>query len=107
MPLDLLDRLLIIPTRPYTAEEIREIIKIRAEETEVELSKEALEKLVELGVSRSLRYAVQLLEPARIIAEMRGSSRVEVQDVEHASKLFIDVSTSVQYLKQYEEKFLK
>jgi TBP-interacting protein len=107
MPLDLLDRLLIIPTRPYTAEEIREIIKIRAEETEVELSKEALEKLVELGVNKSLRYAVQLLEPARIIAEMRGSSRVEVQDVEHASKLFIDVSASVQYLKQYEEKFLK
>ncbi|MEM4868848.1 MAG: RuvB-like helicase [Desulfurococcaceae archaeon] len=107
MPLDLLDRLLIIPTRPYTAEEIREILKIRAEEMEVELSGKALEKLVELGVKKSLRYAVSLLEPARIIAEERGSSTVDVEDVERASKLFIDVSTSVEYLKQYEQMFLK
>ena len=107
MPLDLLDRLLIIPTKPYTAEEIREIVKIRAEEAGIELSKEALEKLVELGVKRSLRYAVQLLEPARIIAEERGSQTVELQDVERASKLFIDLTTSVEYLRQYEERFLK
>ncbi|MEM1612480.1 MAG: RuvB-like helicase [Desulfurococcaceae archaeon] len=107
MPLDLLDRLLIIPTRPYTADEIREIIRIRAEEMEIELSKEALEKLVELGIRRSLRYAVQLLEPARIISEERGSQIIDVQDVEKASKLFIDLSTSVEYLRQHEEKFLK
>jgi len=74
---------------------------------EIELSKEALDKLVDLGVKRSLRYAVQLLEPARIIAEDRGSQRIELQDVEQASKLFIDVSTSVEYLRQYEQMFLK
>lgn len=107
MPLDLLDRLLIIPTRPYNEQEIREIIKIRAEEMEISLTDEALEKLVELGVKKSLRYAVQLLEPARIIAEERGAHSVEVQDVERASKLFIDLTASVEYLKQYEEKFLK
>ena len=107
MPLDLLDRLLIIPTRPYNSDEVREIIKIRAEEMEVELTNEALEKLVELGVKKSLRYAVQLMEPARILAETRGSSKIEARDVENASKLFIDVSMSVEYLKQYEEKFMK
>ena len=107
MPLDLLDRLLIIPTRPYNSDEVREIIKIRAEEMEIELTNEALEKLVELGVKKSLRYAVQLMEPARILAETRGSSKIEARDVENASKLFIDVSMSVEYLKQYEEKFLK
>lgn len=107
MPLDLLDRLLIIPTRPYNSDEVREIIKIRAEEMEIELTNEALEKLVELGVKKSLRYAVQLMEPTRILAETRGSSKIEARDVENASKLFIDVSMSVEYLKQYEEKFLK
>jgi TBP-interacting protein len=107
MPLDLLDRLLIIPTRPYNSDEVREIIKIRAEEMEIELTNEALEKLVELGVKKSLRYAVQLMEPARILAETRGSSKIEARDVENASKLFIDVSMSVEYLKQYEEKFMK
>ncbi|MGC8982858.1 MAG: RuvB-like helicase [Desulfurococcaceae archaeon] len=107
MPLDLLDRLLIIPTRPYTADEIREIIKVRAEEMEVELTPKALEKLVEIGTKTSLRYAVQLLEPSRIIAEERGSSTIDVEDVERARKLFIDVSMSVEYLKQYEQLFLK
>jgi len=107
MPLDLLDRLLIIPTRPYTPEEIREIIKIRAEEEEISLSNEVLEKLVEIGSKTSLRYAIQLLEPARIIAEERGSSKVEVEDIERARKLFIDVSMSTEYLKQYENLFMK
>ncbi|MEM4717943.1 MAG: RuvB-like helicase [Desulfurococcaceae archaeon] len=107
MPLDLLDRLLIIPTRPYNADEIREIVKIRAEEMEIELSKEALEKLVDLGVKKSLRYSVQLLEPARILSEERGSSKVEVEDIEKASKLFIDVFSSVEYLRQYEQLFMK
>ena len=107
MPLDLLDRLLIIPTRLYNADEIREIINIRAEEMEINLTPQVLDKLVELGLKKSLRYSVQLLEPARILAESRGSSIIEIQDIEKASKLFIDVSTSVEYLREYEEKFLK
>jgi len=107
MPLDLLDRLLIIPTRPYSADEIREIIKIRAQEEEVELDSKALEKLVEIGSKYSLRYAVQLMEPARILAEQRGESKIHVEDVEEARKLFIDISTSVEYLREYEKLFLK
>ncbi|MEM1800768.1 MAG: TATA box-binding protein, partial [Desulfurococcaceae archaeon] len=68
---------------------------------------EALEKLVEIGSKTSLRYAVQLLEPARIIAEERGSQIINVEDVDRAKTLFIDVSASVQYLRQYEQMFLK
>mgnify|MGYP001772528959 CR=1 FL=1 len=107
IPLDLLDRLLIIPTRPYTPDEIREIIKIRLEEEEIQLSIEALEKLVEIGSKTSLRYALQLIDPARVIAEYRGSSVIDVSDIDKARKLFIDVSTSVEYLKKYESLFLK
>jgi len=107
IPLDMLDRLLIIPTQPYTPEEIREIISIRAEEEDVKLTKEALEELVKIGSESSLRYAVQLLEPARIIALREGREEVTVEDVRRARELFIDVKTSVNYLKQYEEKFLK
>lgn len=107
IPLDLLDRLLIIPTRPYTPNEIEEIIKIRVKEEEIELSDDALKKLVEIGNEMSLRYALQLLEPARVIAARRGSARIEVQDVERARSLFSDVKTSVEYLRKYESLFLK
>ena len=107
IPLDLLDRLLIIPTRPYEPDEIREIIRIRAREEEIELSEEALEKLVEIGAETSLRYAVQLMEPARIIAASENREEITVDDVEKARRLFIDVKQSVEHLKKYEEAFLK
>ncbi len=107
IPLDLLDRLLIIPTRPYTREEIRDIIKIRADEEEVLLTDEALERLTDYGVERSLRYAVQLLRPAAIVASRKGKVKVDKEDVEEAAKLFADLKQSVEMLKKYEELFLK
>ena len=38
MPIDLLDRLLIISTQPYTDAELRAILDIRAEEEDVEMT---------------------------------------------------------------------
>lgn len=106
IPLDLLDRLLIITTEPYSREEIRKIIEIRAEESGISLSDEALDLLTDLGEKNSLRYAVQLLAPAHEFAKLRNSSRVEVEDVKRASELFVDVSQSSAYLKKWEEKML-
>lgn len=106
MPRDLLDRLLIITTRPYTADEIREIIRIRADEEDVPLSEDALETLTKIGLERSLRYAVQLLEPARIIASRRGSHKVESSDVLEASRLFADLKRSVELLEKYKDLML-
>lgn len=107
MPLDLLDRLLIIKTKPYTEEEIREIIKIRAEEEDVELSEDALEELVKIGVETSLRHATQLIWPAKIIANREGRNIIKREDVVKVKGLFIDVKESVEYVKQFEEKFLR
>lgn len=60
----MLDRLIIIRTKPYTADEVREIIKIRAREEKVSLANDALEELTKIGTEESLRYAIQLLAPA-------------------------------------------
>jgi len=107
IPLDLLDRLLIIRTRPYTEDEIREIIKIRAREEKVKLSEEALQYLTQLGMKYSLRYAVQLLTPAQEVAKLEGRDSVTIKDVERVKDLFVDITQSVQYLKEFEERFLK
>ncbi len=107
IPLDLLDRLLIIRTRPYKPEEIREILRIRAREEGVELGDDALEALTKIGSEYSLRYAVQLMEPARIIAERKGRKVVKAEDVEEAKKLFVDVKQSVEHVKAYEQLMLK
>ncbi|MDW7989922.1 MAG: RuvB-like helicase [Archaeoglobaceae archaeon] len=106
IPLDLLDRLLIITTEPYTRDEIRAIIEIRAAEMGVKVSKEAIERLTEIGEKMSLRYAVQLLAPANEFAKLRNSEKIELQDVERASSIFSDVSQSSVYLRKWEEKML-
>ncbi|GBF09802.1 TATA box-binding protein-interacting protein TIP49 [Aeropyrum pernix] len=103
IPRDLLDRLLIITTRPYTRDEIKEIIRIRADEEEVLLSENALERLADIGSEKSLRYAIQLLEPAMIVAKRRGSRRVEAEHVEEAERLFADIKRSIQLVEKYRD----
>ncbi len=51
LPLDLLDRLLIITTKPSTEEEIKEIIDIRCQEEDVEMTEDAKELLTKIGKS--------------------------------------------------------
>lgn len=107
IPRDLLDRLLIIPTRPYTRDEVKMILEIRADEEEIPLTSDALEYLADIGVEKSLRYAVQLMEPARIIAQRRGKTKVEKEDVMEASRLFADVKTSVELTEKYKDLMMR
>ena len=107
MPLDLLDRLLIITTRPYSKEESREIISIRAEELDIELEPAALDELTNRAAEESLRYSIQLLEPSQVIARKAGRGIVKAEDVKEASRLFSDLKRSVKYVKEYENLFLK
>merc|ERR1719207_123052 len=53
IPIDLLDRLLIISTSPYTEKEIKHILKIRCEEEDVEMSDDALTLLTKIGIETS------------------------------------------------------
>ncbi|MGQ9478699.1 MAG: RuvB-like domain-containing protein, partial [Thermoproteota archaeon] len=106
MPLDLLDRLLIINTKPYTKEDIRTILEIRANAEKIPISSDALEYLTELGLRTSLRYAIQLMAPAHELAKEGKSERIEKEHVSYMEKLFVDVKRSVEYLKEYEKQFL-
>ena len=56
IPVDLLDRLLIIRTLPYTQEEMQTIINIRAKTEGIRLSEDASLYLAEVGTRTSLRY---------------------------------------------------
>ncbi|MFB6191043.1 MAG: RuvB-like domain-containing protein [Candidatus Nanohaloarchaea archaeon] len=96
LPLDLLDRLLIIETKPYSEDEIEEIVRIRAGNEDMDITEEAVEKLAEIGEETSLRYASQLIAPADDIA---GEGSIAREHVEEASELFIDVERSTERLE--------
>ncbi len=107
VPLDMLDRLIIIRTRPYTEQEAKEIIRIRAREEKIDLTEDALEALTRIAIEHSLRYAIQLLAPAQVRAKELGKDKVDRDDVEYVKKLFMSVKESVEYCKQYEKLLLR
>jgi RuvB-like protein 1 (pontin 52) len=102
IPVDLLDRMLIIRTMPYSLEEMVQIISIRAETESIEVADEALVAMGEIGAKTSLRYAVQLLTPAKIIAETSGREKITDIDVEEIDELFYDAKASAKLLAKSE-----
>ncbi|EEB09174.1 AAA family ATPase Rvb1 [Schizosaccharomyces japonicus yFS275] len=94
IPTDLLDRLMIVRTLPYSAAEIKAIVQTRAKVESLNLTEAALDRLSEMGHKTSLRYAVQLLTPASIVAKLGASEAVDVQHVEECADLFLDTKRS-------------
>lgn len=106
IPLDLLDRALIIMTEPYDDKEIQEIIKIRCQEEDVEMADDALKLLTRIGKETSLRYSIHLITTANLVAQKRKAAEVEVADIRRVYGLFIDVKRSTMFLKDYEKEFM-
>lgn len=106
MPIDLLDRMVIIHTSPYEEEDLAKILEIRAEEEDVELTEEAQELLVQIALETSLRYAIQLITTSSIVAAQRKASEVDVQDVRRVFSMFVDVKRSMQYLNEQQDLYL-
>mmetsp|Transcript_26123 Transcript_26123/g.40083 ORF Transcript_26123/g.40083 Transcript_26123/m.40083 type:complete len:456 (-) Transcript_26123:21-1388(-) len=106
VPVDLLDRMLIVRTHPYTVEEMVHITSIRATVEDVEIEEDALALLGEIGSRTSLRYTVQMLTPARIMAETTGRTKITQEDIRQVDKLFLDGKASAKLLSK-SEGFMK
>lgn len=109
VPLDLLDRLLIIRTKLATMDEIYVILKIRAETEGIVVDQDALTRLAQIGLATSLRHVVHLLSPAAILAASLnpGSPVVTTAVVEDVNGLFLDGKASAKMLLQANTKFMK
>merc|ERR1719182_382901 len=98
IPVDLLDRMLILRTMPYSLEEIVQIMSIRAETESLDIEDQALAALGEIGVRTSLRYAVQMLAPSKILAETNGRTSIHLSDIAEVDDLFFDAKASAAIL---------
>jgi RuvB-like protein 2 len=106
IPIDLLDRLVIISTSPYTEKEITEILKIRCSEEDVDMSEEALSILTKIASNSSLRYAIQLIITSNLVAMKRKSAQVMTEDIKRVYSLFLDEARSEEFLRQYQQEFM-
>lgn len=99
VPPDLIDRLLIVRTLPYNRDEIRTIIERRSTVENLRADSGALDSLADMGSETSLRYALQLLSPAGILAKTAGRTEICLDDINEAKMLFLDAKRSIKILE--------
>lgn len=106
LPLDFLDRVVIVSTQAYGTDELRQILSIRAQEEEVEITPNALELLTKTASEAGLRYASNLITTSSLVAQKRRAGKVELEDVERSYRLFYDSKRSVQFVSEFEKRFI-
>ena len=107
MPLDLLDRIMIIRTLPYAQDEVVKILSIRAQVEGIKLETDSLELLGDIGVKTTLRYAVQLMTPASLLGRINGRESISKDDVQEINHLFFDAKSSAKLLAEQQDKYMK
>ena len=90
---------MIVKTSLYTRDEIRKVLELRCRIENISLRQEALDRLADEGEKSSLRYALQLLTPAAILARAAGRTEVGVEDVGELGELFLDAKRSTGVLR--------
>lgn len=106
LPADFLDRVVIVSTHPYESEEIKQILAIRAQEEEVDVTPDALALLTKIGKETGLRYASNLITTSTLLSQKRKAKSVGIEDVQRSFKLFYDPGRSVKFVTEFEKRFI-
>ncbi|XP_030944828.1 ruvB-like protein 1 [Quercus lobata] len=106
IPVDLLDRLVIIRTQTYDVADMIKILALRANVEDLVIDDESLAYLGDIGLQASLRHAVQLLSPSSIMAKMNGRDNIYKADIEEVKALYMDAKSSARLLQAQQEKYI-
>lgn len=106
LPLDFLDRVVIVSTHAYSSDEIKQILAIRAQEEEVDVSPDALALLTKIGQEAGLRYASNLIITSSLLSTKRKAKAVAIEDVERSYRLFYDPKRSVKFVGEQEKRLI-
>lgn len=106
LPLDFLDRVVIISTQQYSADDISHILAIRAQEEEVDLSADALALLTKIGQEAGLRYASNLITTSTLLSQKRKAKEISVDDIQRSFRLFYDPARSAKFVSDSEKSLI-
>jgi RuvB-like protein 2 len=83
-----------------------QILDIRCEEEDVEMTDEARELLTKVGTETSLRYAMHMIMAASLVCTKRRGTEVDVQDIKKVYTLFVDLKRSTSFLMAYQQDYM-
>ncbi|KAL3421279.1 AAA family ATPase-like protein (RuvB-like helicase 2) [Phlyctema vagabunda] len=106
LPLDFLDRVVIVSTHAYGPQEIQQILSIRAAEEEVDVTPDALALLTKIGQETGLRYASNLITTSQLISAKRKAKTISIEDVQRSFQLFYDSARSVKFVQDFEKRLI-
>jgi RuvB-like protein 2 len=72
----------------------------RCQEEDVKLSNDAMHVLTSMAMQTTLRYALNLISCAQVVARKRKAEQVDVEDLRRGYLYFMDEKRSVQWLKE-------
>lgn len=72
----------------------------------IEVDEESLTHLGQIGEKTSLRHAVQLLTPSRIMGETSGRKAIHLDDVKEIDDLFLDAKASAKMLAENASRYI-
>jgi len=98
---------MIIKTIPYNKEELLQILRIRSQVEGLSIEEEAIHYLADIGSNTTLRYAIQLLNPASQLAKVYQSANIDVKILKEVSELFYDAKQSAKILAEHSAKYIK
>jgi RuvB-like protein 1 (pontin 52) len=112
---------MIVKTDGYTRDQVGKVVQVRATVEGLKLAKGVIDRLAVEGEKSSLRYglclglklvsglklvliafapryALQLLSPASILAQLAGRAQIELEDIGEMIEMFLDAKTSASNL---------
>jgi len=89
-----------VKTDGYTHEQVAKVVQLRANTEGLKLGEGVIDKLATEGEKFSLRYAVQLLTPASILARLLGRDQIEPEDIGEINELFLAAKTSASLIAE-------
>ncbi|KAF3479810.1 transcriptional regulator [Arthroderma uncinatum] len=87
-------------------EDLKEILAIRAQEEEIDLSPDALALLTKIGQESGLRYASNIIATSTLLSQKRKSKEVGIEDIKRSYSLFYDPARSVKFVNEFEKRFI-
>nr|UXY88469.1 RuvB-like protein 2 [Cryptomonas curvata] len=103
IPTDFLDRFLIIQTNPYSYNEIKKILFIKANEETLLIDAEAYELLTKIGIECGIRYSIYILSIIILVSDNK-SKTINTIEIKKSFLMFIDTKRFIRYSKKLKKK---